>query len=50
VKLTGSVDTNAKKEEAKKKQLKNVWCKKKVFENFIVVCKTEDIRTDAEIS
>jgi osmotically-inducible protein OsmY len=48
VKLTGSVDTNAKKEEAKK-AVKNVAGVKKVFENFIVVCKTEDIRTDAEI-
>ena len=48
VKLTGSVDTYAKKGEAKT-AVKNVVGVKRVFENFIVVCKAKDKRTDAEI-
>jgi osmotically-inducible protein OsmY len=48
VKLTGSVDTYAKKGEAKT-AVKNVVGVKKVFENVVVVCKTKDKRTDAEI-
>jgi osmotically-inducible protein OsmY len=48
VKLSGSVDTYAKKGEAKT-AVKNVAGVKKVFENFTVVCKAKDKRTDTEI-
>ena len=48
VKLSGSVDTYAKKGEAKT-AVKNVAGVKKVFENFTVVCKAKDKRTDSEI-
>ncbi|OCB78523.1 BON domain-containing protein [Flavobacterium crassostreae] len=49
VKLTGSVDTYAKKVEVEK-AAKNVTGVKEVFEDIIVVCRTMDKRTDAEIS
>lgn len=48
IKLTGSVDTYAKKAKAEK-AAKNVLGVKKVFEDIIVVCKTSDKKTDAEI-